>query len=167
MGPGEAGEICIKGPQVMRGYWNRPEETEKVLRTDEQGDTWLYTGDIGMMDEDGYFKIVDRKKDMIIAGGYNIYPNEVENILYEHPAILEAAVVGVPDERRGEVVKAFVVLHEGESLEVEALREWCKKEMRAYMVPRHVVFRDSLPKSMVGKIMRRLLLEEEENNKSN
>ncbi len=165
--PGEAGEICIKGPQVMRGYWNRPEETEKVLRTDEQGDIWLHTGDIGMMDEDGYFKIVDRKKDMIIAGGYNIYPNEVEDILYEHPAILEAAVVGVPDERRGEVVKAFVVLHEGESLEVEALRAWCKKEMRTYMVPSHVEFRDSLPKSMVGKIMRRLLLEEEQNNKSN
>jgi long-chain acyl-CoA synthetase len=158
---GEVGEICIKGPQVMKGYWNMPTETANVLRPDENGEVWLHTGDIGLMDEDGFFKIVDRKKDMIIAGGYNIYPNEVEYILYTHPAIMEAAVVGVPDERRGEVVKAFVVLREGQSLAADELRDWCKKEMRAYMVPKHVEFRDALPKTMVGKILRRELLEEE------
>lgn len=159
---GEVGEICLKGPQIMRGYWNMPTETANALRPDENGDVWLYTGDIGMMDEDGFIRIVDRKKDMIIAGGYNIYPNEVEYVLYTHPAILEAAVIGVPDERRGEVVKAFVVLREGQSLTVEELREWCKKEMRAYMVPKHVEFRDALPKTMVGKILRRQLADEEQ-----
>ncbi|RME46807.1 MAG: long-chain fatty acid--CoA ligase, partial [Caldilineae bacterium] len=124
--PGEAGEICVKGPQVMKGYWNMPTETANVLRADENGDVWLYTGDIAAMHEDGYFEIKDRKKDMIIAGGYNIYPNEVEDVLYTHPDILEAAVVGVPDERRGEVVKAFVVLKEGKSMTEEELRAWCK-----------------------------------------
>ena len=158
---GEEGELCIKGPQVMKGYWNMPEETAKTLRADENGDVWLHTGDIGVMDETGYFKIVDRKKDMIIAGGYNIYPNEVEEVLYHHPAVMEAAVIGVPDERRGEVVKAFVVLKENKSLEAEELRGWCKQEMRAYMVPKHVEFRADLPKTMVGKILRRELKEEE------
>ncbi|RME40287.1 MAG: long-chain fatty acid--CoA ligase, partial [Caldilineae bacterium] len=138
-----------------------PTETANVLRADENGDVWLYTGDIAAMHEDGYFEIKDRKKDMIIAGGYNIYPNEVEDVLYTHPDILEAAVVGVPDERRGEVVKAFVVLKEGKSMTEEELRAWCKKEMRAYMVPKYVEFRDELPKTMVGKILRRQLLEEE------
>jgi len=158
---GEAGEICVKGPQVMKGYWNMSTETANVLRADENGDVWLYTGDIAVMHEDGYFEIKDRKKDMIIAGGYNIYPNMVEDVLYTHPDILEAAVVGVPDERRGEVVKAFVVLKEGKSMTEDDLRAWCKKEMRAYMVPKYVEFRDELPKTMVGKILRRQLLEEE------
>ncbi len=158
---GEIGELCIKGPQVMKGYWNMATETANVLRSDEHGDVWLYTGDIAAMDADGYVAIKDRKKDMIIAGGYNIYPNEVENVLYTHPAVLEAAVVGVPHETRGEVVKAFVVLKEGQSLTEEDLRAWCKKEMRAYMVPKYVDFRDDLPKTMVGKILRRQLLEEE------
>ncbi|MFQ5577803.1 MAG: AMP-binding protein, partial [Anaerolineae bacterium] len=158
---GEAGEICIRGPQVMKGYWNMPSETANVLRADENGDVWLHTGDIAVMDEDGYFKIMDRKKDMIIAGGFNIYPNEVEDVLYSHPDILEAAVVGVPHETRGEVVKAFIVLKEGRAQTEESLRTWCKKEMRAYMVPKFVEFRDELPKTMVGKILRRQLLEEE------
>ncbi len=159
--PGEVGELCVRGPQVMKGYWHMPTETANVLRPDENGDVWLHTGDLAVMDEDGFVKIVDRKKDMIISGGFNIYPNEVEYILYQHPAILEAAVVGVPHESRGEVAKAFVVLKEGASLTEEELRQWCKKEMRAYMVPKFVEFRDELPKSMVGKILRRVLLEEE------
>ena len=157
----EEGELCVRGPQVMTGYWNMPSETSNVLREDKNGDVWLHTGDIACMDETGYFKIVDRKKDMIIAGGYNIYPNEVEEVLYQHPSIMEAAVIGVPDERRGEVVKAFVVLRPGQSATVEELREWSKKEMRAYMVPRHIEFRDDLPKTMVGKILRRELKEQE------
>jgi len=161
LGVGETGEICIKGPQVMKGYWNMPAETAEVLRADENGDVWLHTGDIGVMEEDGYFKIVDRKKDMIIAGGFNIYPNEVEDVLYQHPAVMETAVIGVPDERRGEVVKAFIVLREGQPESEEAIREWCKQEMRAYMVPRYVEFRTELPKTMVGKILRRELKEEE------
>jgi len=158
---GEAGEICVKGPQVMKGYWNMPGETGKVLRADENGEVWLHTGDIGFMDETGYFKIVDRKKDMIIAGGFNIYPNEVEEVLYQHPAVMEAAVIGLPDERRGEVVKAYIVLREGHSITEEALRTWCKQEMRAYMVPRYIEFRTELPKTMVGKILRRELKDEE------
>ncbi len=158
---GEVGELCVRGPQVMKGYWNMPTETANVLRPDKNGDVWLYTGDLAIMDEDGFVKIVDRKKDMIISGGFNIYPNEVEYILYQHPAVLEVAVVGVPHETRGEVAKAFVVLKEGESLTEEELRQWCKQEMRAYMVPKYVEFRDELPKTMVGKILRRQLLEEE------
>ena len=164
---GEIGELCVRGPQVMKGYWNMPTETANVLRPDENGDVWLHTGDIAAMDEDGYLSIKDRKKDMIIAGGYNIYPNEVEDVLYTHPDILEAAVVGVPHETRGEVVKAFVVLKEGASLTEEELRQWCKQEMRAYMVPKYVEFRDELPKTMVGKILRRQLLEEEKQKSQN
>ncbi len=158
---GEVGELCVKGPQVMKGYWHMPTETANVLRPDENGDVWLHTGDLAVMDEDGFFRIVDRKKDMIISGGFNIYPNEVEYILYQHPAILEAAVVGIPHETRGEVAKAFVVLKEGESLTEEELRVWCKQEMRAYMVPKSVQFKDELPKTMVGKILRRVLVDEE------
>ena len=163
---GEAGELCFRGPQVMKGYWNMPTETANVLRADENGDVWLHTGDIAAMDEDGYLKIMDRKKDMIIAGGFNIYPNEVEGVLYSHPDILEAAVVGVPHATRGEVVKAFIVLKEGKTMTAAEMRVWCKKEMRAYMVPKHVEFRDELPKTMVGKILRRQLLEEEAQKKA-
>ncbi|MEM7034797.1 MAG: long-chain fatty acid--CoA ligase [Chloroflexota bacterium] len=158
---GEEGEICLSGPQIMQGYWNMPDETAKVLRTDEDGITWLYTGDIGVMEENGFTKIVDRKKDMIIAGGFNIYPNEVEEVLYQHPAVMEAAVIGVPDERRGEVVKAFVVLKDDQTSDSEEMRAWCKQEMRAYMVPKSIEFRDDLPKTMVGKILRRELRDEE------
>jgi long-chain acyl-CoA synthetase len=151
---GEVGEIAIRGPQVMKGYWNKPEETALVLR-----DGWLYTGDVARKDEDGYFYIVDRKKDMIIAGGYNIYPREVEEVLWEHPKILEAAVIGVPDDYRGETVKAFVVLQPGTSATADEIVAFCRECLAAYKVPRLVVFRESLPKSGVGKYLRRALRE--------
>ena len=155
---GEPGELCIKGPQVMKGYWNRPEETKAAL--DEDG--WLHTGDIAYMDEDGYFYIVDRKKDMIIAGGYNIYPREVEEVLYQHPKVLECAVIGVPDEYRGETVKAFIVLKPGEVATEQEIIEFCKKNLAAYKVPKLVEFVEELPKSAVGKVLRRILREREE-----
>lgn len=153
---GEVGELVIKGPQVMRGYWNRPHESKLVLR-----DGWLYTGDIAKMDEDGFCYIVDRKKDMIIAGGYNIYPREVEEVLYEHPKILEAAVVGVPDPYRGETVKAFVVLREGMMATEEEIISYCRQKMAAYKAPRAIEFREALPKTAVGKTLRRQLAAEE------
>jgi long-chain acyl-CoA synthetase len=149
---GEVGEIAIRGPQVMKGYWNKPEETALVLR-----DGWLYTGDVARKDADGYFYIVDRKKDMIIAGGYNVYPREVEEVLWEHPKILEAAVIGVPDTYRGETVKAFVVLQPGASATADEIMAFCRERLAAYKVPRQVVFRESLPKSGVGKYLRRAL----------
>src|SRR6266496_2642424 len=148
--PGQAGELALRGPQVMVGYWNRPDETGQVLR-----DGWLLTGDMAVMDEEGYFSIVDRKKDLIIAGGYNVYPREVEEVLYEHPKIEEVCVVGVPDPYRGETVKAFVVLRDGERATVEEIREFAKGRLAAYKVPRSVEFRDELPKTMIGKVLRR------------
>ncbi len=153
--PGKEGELIISGPQLMAGYWNRPEETAKALR-----DGWLYTGDLAKMDEEGFFYIVDRKKDMIIAGGYNIYPNEIESILYEHPKILEAAVIGVKDEYRGEAPKAFVVLKPGQQATAEELIAHCKTKLAAYKVPKLIEFRGSLPKSVIGKVLRRELREE-------
>jgi long-chain acyl-CoA synthetase len=153
---GEAGELAIAGPQVMLGYWNRPEETAEVLR-----DGWLLTGDMAVMDEEGYFAIVDRKKDLIIAGGYNVYPREVEEVLSEHPKVLEVAVSGVPDAYRGEIVKAFVVLRTGEQATTEEIREFAKARLAAYKVPRAVEFRDELPKTLIGKVLRRALVEEE------
>jgi long-chain acyl-CoA synthetase len=152
----EIGELVVRGPQVMKGYWNQPHETENVLR-----DGWLYTGDVGYMDERGYFYIVDRKKDMIIASGYNIYPREVEEVLYEHPKVQEAVVVGVPHEYRGETVKAFVVLKQGEQCTEEELDQFMRSRLAAYKVPRIYEFRKELPKTAVGKILRRALLEEE------
>ncbi|MCA1057813.1 long-chain-fatty-acid--CoA ligase [Rossellomorea aquimaris] len=154
--PNEIGEIVVRGPQVMKGYWNRPEETEQTLK-----DGWLLTGDLGYMDEKGYFYVVDRKKDMIIAGGFNIYPREIEEVLYEHPAIQEVVAAGVPDAYRGETVKAYVVLKEGESLTEEELNEYSRKYLAAYKVPRIYEFRKELPKTAVGKILRRTLVEEE------
>lgn len=153
---GGVGELVIRGPQVMQGYWNRPDATAEVLR-----DGWLYTGDIARMDEDGYFYVVDRKKDMIIAGGFNIYPREVEDVLYLHPGIKEAAVVGVPDEYRGETVKAYVVPKEGYTLDMAELNAFCRTHLAAYKVPRLIEFRNELPKSLVGKVLKRVLLEEE------
>ncbi|MBC7258402.1 MAG: long-chain fatty acid--CoA ligase, partial [Chloroflexi bacterium] len=153
---GEVGELAVRGPQVMKGYWNKPDETAMVLR-----DGWLYTGDMARMDADGYFQIVDRKKDMIISGGYNVYPRDVEEVLYEHPKIKEAVVAGVPDEYRGEMVKAYVVLKEGETATEEEIIEFCRTRLAKYKVPRAVEFRKELPKTMVGKILRRLLVEEE------
>jgi long-chain acyl-CoA synthetase len=141
----------------MKGYWQMPTETFNALR-----DGWLYTGDIARMDEDGYFQIVDRKKDMILgAGGFNIYPREVEEVLYEHPKVKEAAAVGVPIKEKGERVKAFVVLKEGEMATEEEIITFCRENMAPYKVPRYVEFRDELPKTMVGKVLRRVLLEEE------
>ncbi len=154
--PGEIGELIIKGPQVMKGYWNKPEETAKSLR-----DGWLYTGDIAKMDEDGYFYIVDRKKDIIIAGGFNIYPRDVEEVLFEHPKVMEAAVAGIPDPYRGETVKAYVVLKPGETATEEEIIQFCRERMAAYKAPRLVEFRPALPKTMVGKVLRRVLVEEE------
>ncbi|MDY0405411.1 long-chain-fatty-acid--CoA ligase [Virgibacillus sp. 179-BFC.A HS] len=153
---GEVGELAVKGPQVMKGYWNRPDETENVLK-----DGWLFTGDLGYMDENGYFYIVDRKKDVIIAGGYNIYPREVEEVLYEHEAVMEAAVVGIPDAYRGETVKAYIVLKEGHHVTEEELNTFCRKNLAAYKVPRKYEFRQELPKTTVGKILRRQLVDEE------
>ena len=154
--PGEMGEIAIKGPQVMKGYWNRPEDTAMTF-----ADGWFLTGDLGYMDENGYFFIVDRKKDMIIAGGYNIYPREVEEILYEHDAIQECVVAGIPDPYRGETVKAYIVLKEGHSATEKELNDYCRKNLAAYKVPRAYEFRTELPKTAVGKILRRTLVEEE------
>lgn len=150
--PGEIGELAIKGPQVMKGYWNQPQETELVFH-----DGWLLTGDLAYMDEEGFFYIVDRKKDMIIAGGFNIYPREVEEVLFEHPDVLEAAVVGIPDPYRGETVKAFVVYKEGKKASEEELDQFCRERLAAYKVPRQYEFRQELPKTMVGKVLRRSL----------
>lgn len=157
LGVGEEGEIVVRGPQVMKGYWNRPEETANTI--DKEG--WLHTGDIAKMDEDGYFYIVDRKKDLIIASGYNIVPREVEEVLFMHPKVLEAAVAGVPDPRRGETVKAFVILKEGQQCTDEEIRNFCKENLAPYKVPTSVEFRQELPKSQIGKVLRRLLVEDE------
>ncbi len=153
---GEVGELIIKGPQVMKGYWNRPEDTSETLK-----DGWLFTGDMGYMDEKGYFYVVDRKKDMIIAGGFNIYPREIEEVLFEHPAVLECVVVGVPDPYRGETVKVFIVLKDGMKVSEEEFDKYCREKLAAYKVPKIYEFRDELPKTMVGKILRRALRDEE------
>lgn len=152
---GEIGEIVIKGPQVMKGYWNMPEETKRSLRNG-----WFYTGDIAYMDEDGYLFIVDRKKDLIIASGFNIYPRDVEEIIYEHSAVQEAVVIGIPDPYRGETVKAVVVLKDGMTCTEEELIVYCKENMAAFKVPKIVEFRNELPKTNVGKILRRKIKEE-------
>ncbi len=155
LGVGEIGEMIIKGPQVMKGYWNMPEETEQTIRNG-----WLYTGDLAKMDEDGYFYIVGRKKELIIASGYNVYPIEVEDVLYEHPKVLEAAVIGVPDPYRGETIKAVIVPQEGQTLTEDEIIEFCKEKLAAYKVPKIVEFRDEMPKTAVGKILKRKLQEE-------
>ena len=149
---GEIGELVVRGPQVMKGYWNMPAETANTLR-----DGWLYTGDLARMDEDGYVYIVDRKKDLIIASGYNIYPREIEEVIYEHPAVKEAAVIGVADSYRGETVKAFIVLKDGEAATEQDIQEFCKANMAPYKVPKQIEFRTELPKSSVGKVLRRTL----------
>ena len=156
MAPGEPGELLIKGPQVMTGYWNMPGETAATLR-----DGWLFTGDIATIDKDGYHWIVGRKKDMIVAAGYNVYPDEVDGVLMKHPAVLEAATVGIPDEKRGETVKSFVVLKPGETATAEQIIAYCRSNLAAFKVPRAVEFRDSLPKSGILKILRRELREQE------
>ncbi|CAA9437184.1 MAG: Long-chain-fatty-acid--CoA ligase [uncultured Rubrobacteraceae bacterium] len=153
---GEPGELIIKGPQVMKGYLNMPVETADTLRGG-----WLYTGDMARMDEDGYFFIVDRKKDMIVASGYNVYPREIEEVLFEHPDVSEAVAVGVPDEYRGESVKAFVVKKEGAAVTEIEIQAFCKERLAPYKAPKTVEFRETLPKSTVGKLLRRVLADEE------
>ncbi|GAB7056184.1 MULTISPECIES: long-chain fatty acid--CoA ligase [Paenibacillus] len=153
---GEIGELIVRGPQVMKGYWNRPEDTAAALR-----DGWLYTGDMAKMDEDGFFTILDRKKDLIIAGGYNVYPREVEEVLYEHPEVEEAVVAGVSDPYRGETVKAYLVMKKNSEAGAEELNLWCRQRLAAYKVPHVYEFRETLPKSLVGKVLRRKLEEEE------
>ncbi|HEX6230754.1 MAG TPA: long-chain fatty acid--CoA ligase [Actinomycetota bacterium] len=156
---GERGELCIRGPQVMLGYWNRPEETARTIING-----WLHSGDVAVMDPDGYFRIVDRLKELIIVSGFNVYPNEVEEVLYHHPKVSKAAVIGIPDERTGEAVKAFVVLKEGEVATADEIMAWARDPangLTGYRVPKHVEFRDSLPETMIGKVLRRVLMEEE------
>jgi long-chain acyl-CoA synthetase len=153
---GQTGELLVKGPQVMKGYWNNPEETARTL-TDE----WLRTGDIAKMDDEGYFYIVDRKKDMIISGGYNVYPRDIEEVFYEHPKILEATAIGIPHPTRGEAIKVFAVFKEGETATQEELIEYCKDRLANYKLPTDIEFRDDLPKSNVGKILKKDLREEE------
>ncbi len=155
LGAGQVGELMIKGPQVMRGYWNAPEETANTLI-----DGWLRTGDLARMDEDGYFYIVDRKKDMILSAGYNVYPREVEEVLYQHPKVLEAAVIGIPDGMRGEKIAAYLTLKPGQTATAAEVRAFCRERLAQYKQPRLVVFRDRLPKSLAGKVLRRELREE-------
>jgi long-chain acyl-CoA synthetase len=154
---GEAGELVVRGPQVMMGYWNKPDENKIALRGE-----WFYTGDIAAMDPDGYFRIVDRKKDMIDVSGYKVWPREVEERLYEHPAVKEAAVVGIPDPRSGEAVTAFVVLKGGYEGKVRAeeITSFCKEKMASYKAPKFVEFKGELPKTAAGKVLRRELKEE-------
>jgi long-chain acyl-CoA synthetase len=154
---GERGEIAIKGPQVMQGYWNRPEETAKVMTKDG----FFKTGDIGVEDESGYFKIVDRKKDMILVSGFNVYPNEIEDVVAAHPKILEVAAIGVASEKSGEAVKIFVVKKESDLTEDDVMG-YCRQELTGYKVPKIIEFREELPKSNVGKILRKDLRAEEQ-----
>ena len=153
---GESGEILVKGPQVMKGYWNRPDETASTLT-----DGWLHTGDIGKMDEEGYFYIVDRKKDMILSGGLNVYPRDIEEVFYENPKVQEAAAIGIPHPSRGESVKVFVALKEGETATQEELIEYCKDKIAKFKLPTEIEFRNELPKTNVGKILKKDLRAEE------
>ena len=155
VGVGEIGELMVKGPQVMQGYWNSPDETANAMI-----DGWLRTGDIARMDEEGYFYIVDRKKDMILSAGYNVYPREVEEVLYQHPKVLEAAVIGLPDGMRGERIGAYIILKPGQTATPAEIRTFCRERLAPYKQPRTVVFRDNLPKSLAGKVLRRQLREE-------
>jgi long-chain acyl-CoA synthetase len=154
---GQPGEIIMKGPLIMQGYWNNPQETAGQLK-----DGWLYTGDIAVEDEDGYIFIVDRKKDMIIAGGFNIYPREIDEVLFQHPKVQEAVSVGIADKYRGETVKAYIVLKPGQKATEGEIINFCKEKLAAYKVPKTIEFRDSIPKSAIGKVLRKVLRAEEE-----
>jgi long-chain acyl-CoA synthetase len=156
LGPNQPGELLVRGPQIMMGYWNRSDETDETLAGD-----WLHTGDIAVMDEDGYFTIVDRKKDLILSGGFNVYPREVEEVLYQHPKVELAAVIGLPNAVRGELIAAYIKLKPGEKASSGEIRRFCKEHLADYKVPRSIVFRDELPVSIAGKVLRRLLREEE------
>src|SRR5262249_368756 len=164
---GEPGELCIRGPQVMKGYWKQPEETARALRSD--GDVrgpWFYTGDIARMDDDGYFYIVQRKKDLIIVSGFNVYPGEIEEVLYSHDAVMEAGVIGIPDEYRGERVMAYVALRPGMEATADELVEHCRSQLAKYKVPSEVRILPGLPKTAVGKILHRALRELDDSGNS-
>jgi long-chain acyl-CoA synthetase len=153
---GEVGEILMRAPQLMQGYWQRPGETENVIR-----DGWLYTGDLGYLDEDGYLFIEDRKKDVIKPSGFQVWPREVEEVIASHPAVNEVGVGGIHDAYQGEAVKAWVVLRPGQQATVEEIRAFCREKLAAYKVPKQIELRDSLPKTLVGKVLRRALVEKE------
>ena len=152
--PGELGELICRGENIMKGYWKQPEATAEALR-----DGWLYTGDLATVDEDGYISIVDRKKDMIIVSGYNVYPREVEEVLFKHPAIADVSVIGVPDDYQGESVMAVVVLKPDQTATEQEIIDYCRNEIAVFKCPRKVVFRDALPKNNTGKVLRRELRE--------
>ena len=154
--PGQDGELVVRGPQVMRGYWNQPEETAAIIR-----DGWLHTGDIARMDEDGYFYISGRKKELIIVSGYNVYPDEVDGVLIAHPAVLESGTIGLPDKNSGERVKSFVVLRPGATATADELIAHCRENLAAFKVPRAIEFRAELPKSGALKVLRRVLRDQE------
>jgi long-chain acyl-CoA synthetase len=167
--PGHEGELIISGPQVMKGYFNRPDETEGMIKVAEDGTRWLLSGDIAKMDADGFFHIVDRKKDLILVSGFNVYPTDVEQVIYKHPKVLKVCVAGVSDQTTGEAVKAYIVLKEGESATPEEIIEWLRGEgsgLTGYKVPKQIEFRDSLPETLVGKVLRRVLQEEEKEKAS-
>jgi long-chain acyl-CoA synthetase len=149
---GETGELLVKGPQVMKGYWNRPDATAETII-----DGWLHTGDIAKMDEEGYFYIVDRKKDMIISSGFNVYPRDIEEVFFEHPKVVEATAIGIPHPKRGEAVKVFVVLREGQTATIEELLKYCEDKLAKYKWPAEIEFRKELPKTMVGKVLKKEL----------
>ena len=157
---GETGEIVVRAPQIMSGYWRNPEETAHALRRHDTGGPWLHTGDLGYLDEDFYLFIVDRQKDLIKTSGCQVWPREVEEVLAEHPAVLDVGVGGVPDERKGEAVKAWIVRKAGANASVEDLRAYCKTKLAPFKVPSHIEFRESLPKTMAGKVLRRALIAE-------
>jgi len=153
---GERGELCVKGPQVMKGYWNRPDATKESFTEDGE---WLLTGDVAIIEKDGYVSIVDRIKDMIIVSGFNVFPNEIEDVVSSHPSVANCAAIGIPDEKSGEVVKLFVELNDGATLNAQEVKDYCKSQLTAYKLPRHIEFRDELPMTPVGKILRRELKE--------
>src|SRR5262249_7375774 len=156
---GDVGEIIINAPQLMRGYWNNPDETANMLRTLD-GERWLFTGDLGYVDGDGYLFLVDRKKDLIKTSGYQVWPREIEEVIAAHPAVAEVGVAGVPDERKGEIITAWVVVRPGQTVDAEALRSYCKEKLAPYKVPAKIEIRKELPKTMVGKVLRRALVAE-------
>jgi len=162
--PGQMGELIISGPQIMKGYFNRPDETAGMIKGADDGTRWLLSGDIAKMDQDGYFYIVDRKKDMILVSGYNVYPTDIEQVIYKHPKVQKVCVAGIQDRTTGEAVKAYLVLREGQTATPEEIIEWCRNDefgLTGYKVPKLIEFRDSLPETLVGKVLRRVLQQEE------
>jgi long-chain acyl-CoA synthetase len=162
---GEMGEVIVRAPQLMSGYYNNPEETARALRTHDAGGPWLHTGDLGYLDEDSFLFIVDRHKDLIKTSGYQVWPREIEEVLASHPGVQEVGVAGVPDELKGEVVKAWVVARAGTDLSIDELRAYCRQKLAPYKAPVHVEFRDALPKNMAGKVLRRVLVAEHKREK--